>query len=140
MNVRSFFDTNVLVYTDDASDPDKQAKALALYRQCHTRGRGVVSTQVLQEYFVTATRKLGVEPAIARRKVELFATLDVVVTQVDDILAATDLARLHQLSFWDALVIRAALAAHCSVLYSEDLQHGFRIDGLEITNPFMDTL
>ena len=139
MSVRSFFDTNVLVYTDDASDPDKQAKALGLYRQCHMRGHGVVSTQVLQEYFVTSTRKLGVEPAIARRKVELFATMDVVVTQVDDILAATDLSRLHQLSFWDALVIRAALAAHCSVLYSEDLQHGFRIDGLEITNPFADT-
>ncbi|MDE0165468.1 MAG: hypothetical protein OXL36_10260, partial [Bryobacterales bacterium] len=71
---------------------------------------------------------------------ELFATMDVMVTQVDDILAPTDLARLHPLSFWDALVIRAALAARCSVLYSEDLQHGFRIDGLEITNPFVDTM
>ena len=139
MSVRSFFDTNVLACTEDASDPDKQAKALGLYRQCHMRGHGVVSTQVLQEYFVTSTRKLGVEPAIARRKVELFATMDVVLTQVDDTLAATDLARLHQLSFWDALVIRAALAAHCSVLYSEDLQHGFGIDALEISNPFADT-
>ena len=73
-------------------------------------------------------------------KLELFATIDVVVTQVDDILAATDLARLHQFSFWEALVIRAALAAHCSVLYSEDLQRGFGIDGLEITNPFVDTM
>lgn len=87
---------------------------------------------------MTSTRKLGVQPAIARRKVELFATMDVVVTQVDDILAATDLARLHPLSFWDALVIHAALAARYPVLYSEDLQHGFRIDGLEITNPFAD--
>ena len=138
MSGRSFFDTNVLVYTDDTSDPRKQRQALELYRQCHTRGHGVVSTQVLQEYFVTATRKLGVEPAIARRKVELFATMDVVVTQVDDILAATDLARLHQLSFWDALIMRAALAAHCSVLYSEDLQHGSKINGLEVSNPFVD--
>ncbi len=139
MSGRSFFDTNVLVYTDDAADPRKQTKALELYRRCHTRGQGVVSTQVLQEYFVTATRKLGVNPAIARRKVELFAAMDVVVTQVDDILAATDLARLHQLSFWDALILRAALAANCSVLYSEDLQPGFSVNGLEISNPFADT-
>ena len=70
---------------------------------------------------MTATQKLGVDPVIARRKVELFATMDIVVTQVDDILAATDLARLHQFSFWDALIVRAALVANCSVLYS-----GFR--------------
>ena len=137
MSDRSFFDTNVLVYTDDATEPGKQRKALDLYRQCHASGHGVVSTQVLQEYFVTATQKLGVDQVIARRKVELFATMDIVVTQVDDILAATDLARLHQLSFWDALIVRAAVVANCSVLYSEDLQQGFRINGLKISNPFV---
>lgn len=138
MIARSFLDTNVLVYTDDASEPRKQRRAFELYRACFTRGRGVVSTQVLQEYFVATTRKLGVDPAIARRKLELFATMDVVVTQVGDILAATDLARLHSLSFWDALIVRAALAANCSVLYSEDLQDGFRINGLQIRNPFAE--
>ncbi len=136
MSVRSFLDTNVLVYTDDASEPRKQRQALELYRLWHTRGHAVVSTQVLQEYFVVSTRKLGVDPVIARRKVELFATMDVVVPQVDDILAATDLARLHSLSFWDALIVRAALAANCSVLYTEDLQPGFRVNGLRIRNPF----
>lgn len=138
MTARSFLDTNVLAYTDDASEPRKQRQALELYRLCHMRGHAVVSTQVLQEYFVVSTGKLGVDPAIARRKVELFATMDVVVPQVDDILAATDLTRLHCLSFRDALIVRAALAANCSVLYSEDLQPGFRLNGLRITNPFAE--
>lgn len=139
MSARSFLDTNVLVYTDDASEPRKQRQALELYHVCYARGHAVVSTQVLQEYFVATTRKLGVDPAIARRKLELFATMDVVVVQVDDILAASDLTRLHSLSFWDALIVRAALAANCSVLYSEDLQHGFRLNGLQIRNPFAET-
>ena len=138
MSVRNFLDTNVLVYTDDTSEPRKQRQALELYRLWHTRGHAVVSTQVLQEYFVVSTRKLGVDPAIARRKVELFATMDVVILQVDNVLAATDLTRLHRLSFWDALIVRTALVANCSVLYSEDLQPGFRLNGLRIKNPFAE--
>lgn len=67
MSARSFLDTDVLVDTDDASELRKQRQALELYRMCYTRGRAVVSTQVLQEYFVATTRKLGVDPAIARR-------------------------------------------------------------------------
>jgi predicted nucleic acid-binding protein len=95
-----------------------------------------VSTQVLQEYFVAVTRKLAVDVAVARRKVELFARYHVVVIDLDDILSAIDLHRLHQLSFWDALVVRAARQGGCSVLYSEDLQHGRSIDGLTVLNPF----
>ena len=135
--MRSFFDSNVLAYTDDAGDSVRQAQALALYEECHRRGEAVISLQVLQEYFVTVTRKLGVDPALARRKVEVFAKMDVVVPQVDDILSAIDLVRLHSVSFWDALIVRAAQVAQCSRLYSEDMHHGWRIDGLEITNPFV---
>ena len=138
MSARSFLDANVLVYTGDAFEPHKQRPALELNHLCHRRGHAVVSTQVLQECYVATTSRLRVDPAIARRKVELFATMDVVVPQVDDILAATDLARLHRLSFWDALIVRAALAANCSVLYSEDLQPGFRLNGLRIKNPFSE--
>jgi len=96
----------------------------------------VVSLQILQEYFAAATRKLGVEAAIARRKVELFANYHLVVLDVDDVLAAIDLHRLHQLAFWDALVVRAARQGGCSVLYTEDLQDGRSIDGVTIVNPF----
>ena len=138
MSARSFLDANVLVYTGDAFEPHKQRPALELNRLCHRRGYAVVSTQVLRECYVATTSRLRVDPAIARRKVELFATMDVVVPQVDDILAATDLARLHRLSFWDALIVRAALAANCSVLYSEDLLPGFRLNGLRIKNPLSE--
>jgi len=136
MSARSFLDTNVLVYTDDADSPDKQRQAIDLCADCRARRRGVVSTQVLQEYFVTATRKLGVDVAIARRKTQLFGGLDVVLPSVDDVVAAIDLHRLHQLSFWDALIVRAALVSRCTRLYSEDLQHGWTIEGLEVVNPF----
>ena len=67
---------------------------MALYQGCRSSGSGVISMQVLQEYFVTATRKLGVATAVARRKVELFAKMDVVIPQTEDILAAIDLTRV----------------------------------------------
>jgi predicted nucleic acid-binding protein len=97
---------------------------------------GVVSLEVLQEYFVTVTRKLGVDPSIARRKVELLAEFDVVAPEVPDILAAIDLHRLHGFSFWDAMALRAAKQAGCGVLFSEDVQAAREIAGVRILNPF----
>jgi predicted nucleic acid-binding protein len=136
MAERSFLDSNVLIYTDDGSSPAKQRTAIQLIARCRRQRNGVVSLQVLEEYFSISTRKLGVDAAIARRKVELFSQLSTVATHVEDVLAAIDLHRLHQFSFWDALVIRSAQQAGCSRLYSEDLQHGRRIDGVDIVNPF----
>lgn len=136
MSVRSFFDTNVLVYADDKASPAKRRRAIELVAQ-HRRGRsGVISLQVLQEYFVTVTRKLGLDPGVARRKVELLAEFDVVAPDVSDILAAIDLHRLRQISFWDALVVRAAGQAGCVVLFSEDMQDSREVDGVRIVNPF----
>jgi predicted nucleic acid-binding protein len=136
MSARSFFDTNVLIYTDDRSATAKRRRALDLvaeYRRAHT---GVASLQVLQEYFVTVTRELHVDAAIARRKVELLAEFDVVIPELADVLAAIDLHRLHGFSFWDALVLRAAKQAGCSVLFSEDMQDAREVDGVRIVNPF----
>ena len=116
MSARSFLDSNILVYTDDAGAPEKQVRALALLERCRFDRTGVVSTQVLQEYFVTATKKLKVSAEVARRKTELFGHFDLVQIGVEDVLAAIDLHRLHQLSFWDSLIVRAALRAGCSVL------------------------
>jgi predicted nucleic acid-binding protein len=137
MSARSFFDTNVLVYADDKASPAKQRRALDLVAEHRRAGTGVVSLQVLQEYFVTVTRKLRVDPRIARRKVELLAEFDVAAPEVADILAAIDLHRLHQFSFWDALILRAAKQAGCSVLLSEDLQEAREIDGVHVVNPFL---
>ncbi len=136
MPARSFFDTNVLVYADDKASPAKQRRAVELVAE-HRRVRtGVVSLQVLQEYFVTVTRKLHVDARVARRKVELLAEFDVASPGVPDILAAIDLHRLHGLSFWDGLIVRAAQQAGCSVLFSEDMQDAREIEGVQIVNPF----
>lgn len=136
MNARSFFDTNVLIYADDKSASSKQKCAIDLVAQHRRAGTGVVSMQVLQEYFVTVTRKLGVDAKIARRKVELLAEFDVAAPDVADILAAVDLHRLHSFSFWDGLIIRSAKQAGCSVLLTEDLQDRREVDGVRIINPF----
>jgi predicted nucleic acid-binding protein len=131
----SFIDSNVLVYTDDAASPEKQAVAIALVGDMMRARSGVVSLQVLQEYFTASTRKRGVDAATARAKVELMGAFSMPPTDVDDVLAAIDLHRLHQWSFWDALIIRSAMQARCSRIYSEALQHGRRFEGMEIVNP-----
>jgi len=136
MSARSFFDTNVLIYTDDRAAPAKQRRALELVAEHRQAGTGVVSLQVLQEYFVTATRKLHVEAQVARRKVELLAEFDVAKLEVADILAAIDLHRLHGFSLWDALILRAAMQTGCAVLFSEDMQQAREVDGVRIVNPF----
>jgi predicted nucleic acid-binding protein len=136
MSARSFFDTNILIYSDDDANPAKQRVAVALFAE-HRLGRtGVVSLQVLQEYFVAATRKLGIDPRRAGRKIELLSELDVVKPDVPDILEAIDLHRLHGISFWDALILRSARLAGCGVLLSEDFQQDRRFEGLQIVNPF----
>ncbi len=136
MTARSFFDTNILIYADDKAAPAKQRRALDLVAEHRRAGTGVVSLQILQEYFVTITRKLRVDQRIARRKVELLAEFDVATTDVIDILAAIDLHFLHGFSFWDALVLRAAKQSGCSVLLTEDMQETREIDGVRVVNPF----
>jgi predicted nucleic acid-binding protein len=138
MSVRSFFDTNVLLYADDEFAPAQQRCSRDRVAQHRRDGTGVVSLQVLQEYFVNVTRKLHVDPLIARRKVEILSEFDVASPEIADILAAIDLHRLHSFSFWDALVVRAAKQAGCRVLLSEDFQDGREIDGLQVVNPFRD--
>lgn len=136
MSARSFLDTNVLVYTDDHDEPGKQRLAILLIERCRKERSGVVSTQVLQEYYVAATRKLGVSPEIARRKVQLFANFSVIKPDVEQILAAVDLHRLHSISFWDALILGSAREGGCAVVYTEDLHDGWNIDGVRVINPF----
>jgi predicted nucleic acid-binding protein len=134
-----FVDTSVLVYADDARDAAKQSGARALLRRLLLERSGKLSIQVLQEFFAAATQKLGLAAVDARRRIEVFSNLDVVRLDADDVLGAIDLHRLHQLSIWDALVVRAALVSGCRTLYTEDLQHGRRFDGLQVVNPFRAT-
>jgi predicted nucleic acid-binding protein len=136
MNGLAFFDTNVLVYADDASSPEKQNRAIALLAEHLRRGTAVVSLQVLQEYFVAATRKLGVAPEMAQRKVEILARARVVRFEPGDVIAAIELHRLTRISFWDALIVHAARSAGVQALYSEDLQPGAVLGGVRVVNPF----
>lgn len=135
---RFFLDTHILAYADDLDAPVKQGVALGLLARAYGESAGVISLQVLQEYYMAATRKLGVAPADARRKVELFSRLELVRLEAQDVLAAIDLQGVHGLSFWDALILQAALLAQCTILYSEDLQSGRRLGSLQIINPFLE--
>ncbi|MFP4209347.1 MAG: PIN domain-containing protein [Wenzhouxiangella sp.] len=136
MKERSFLDTNILVYTDDADAPEKSQLAIELVEQALRTKKGVISSQVLQEYIATSTRKLGVAIELAKQRARLFARMSVIQIATDDVMVAMDLVQLHRLSFWDALIIQAARKAECSVLLTEDLQHGQFIDGVSIINPF----
>ena len=133
---RTFLVSNVLVYSDDPRDPAKQQMALNLI-EMHLRGRtGVLSLQVLQEYFVVATGRLRLDAGLARQKVEVFAKFHVCEPTVQDVLAAIDLHRLHGFSYWDGLILRMARQSGCRVLLSEDMQHDRDFDGVKIVNPF----
>ena len=136
MSALAFFDTNVLIYADDGSSPKKQKLATALIAE-HLRAQtAVVSLQVLQEYFVAATRKLGLTAEAAQRKVEIFAKTRIVRLEPADVIAAIELHRLRQISFWDALIVHAARCAGAAILYSEDLQAGAVLGGIRMVNPF----
>ena len=133
---RRFIDTNILVDADDAFGPRKQQLPLDLLVDLRTRQEAMLSTQVLQDDFVTATRKLGLEPHFARQRVTHFGRFERIQPTLDMLLAAMDLQQNHSLSFWDALIMQTASAARCTVLYSEDMQAGTRIGEVLIVNPF----
>ena len=133
---RRFIDTNILVDADDAFDPRKQQLALDLLVDLRARQEAVLLTQVLQDYFVTTTRKLGLEAHIARQRVTQFGRFELIQPTRAMLLAAIDLQQNHSLSFWDALDVQTASKARCGVLYSEDLQAGARIGNVIIVNPF----
>ncbi len=134
---RSFLDTNVLVYTDDPRDSAKQSVAIGIVGEHLRRRTGVVSLQVLQEYFISATGKLRMGADLAKQRTEVFAHLNVVEPTVADVLAAIDLHRIHRVSFWDALILHSAKWAGCRILLTEGMQHGQTIDGVRIVNPFI---
>jgi predicted nucleic acid-binding protein len=136
---RVFFDSNVLFYSEDRRYPRKQNAAQSLIRSHRVTRSGTVSLQVLGEYYSNVTRKLGLDPAIARRKVEIFSRFHLVEPTLTDIFAAIDLSRLQRLSYYDSLIVHCAKKSGCPIVLSEDMQHGQLIDGVRIVNPFIET-
>lgn len=134
--VKQFIDSNVLLYAVDRADPARRQKARAVIKSLVKSGLGVVSTQVAQEFFVIATKKLGVEPLAAKRVVDMLGQLEVIQIDLPLILAAIDCSILSRISFWDALVVVTARASGCKILLSEDLGHAQLINGVRVENPF----
>jgi predicted nucleic acid-binding protein len=132
-----FCDTNILVYAYDTSAGAKRDRALALVERLWREDSGVLSIQVLQELFVTLTRKVAarIDTRTARRIVADLASWRVIEPHAVDVLAAIDATERWQISFWDAMIITAAERAGARVLWSEDLSHGQSYDGVTVRNP-----
>jgi predicted nucleic acid-binding protein len=134
-----YLDTKVLIYLFDKDSPNKAAVARQLYSRLVREKSGLVSVQVLQEFFVTLSKKFTVtlSPDDVEKEVrDLSVLLKVIETDVALVLDSITLSRRYRLSFWDGLIIQAALRGGASVLYTEDLQDGQVIDALTIKNPF----
>jgi predicted nucleic acid-binding protein len=135
---RTFVDTNILVYAHDSSETAKQPIARSRLDALWAEHAGTLSTQVLQEFYCVATRKMSppLARAEAREIVGAYAAWPVVLLDPAVILAATDLEEKHGLSFWEALVVQAATVGGAGRLLTEDLQDGMVIEGVRIENPF----
>ena len=134
--VRSFIDTNVLVYADASDAPVKQQAALALLKRLFESSNGVLSTQVLQEYCNVAIKKLKLPTQHIRAQLELYEQFEIVQVTPSIIRHGLDLHQTRSISFYDAIVLASAQTACCSVLYSEDMNAGESMGTVRIVNPF----
>lgn len=137
----TFVDTNVLVYTRDTSEPDKQTPAAAWMDHLWRTRTGRTSVQVLNEYYVTVTRKLspGLDRATARDDVRDLGAWRPAVVDRTTVATAWDLEDRYSLSWWDSLIVASAIGLGCDRLLTEALQDGQEFDRLVVTNPFRHT-
>lgn len=135
MSDRIFIDSNLLIYSIDDGEPVKRLTAKSILETLAKNG-GVISTQVLQEFYNIVSGKLKCPKDIAKQLVENVASdFTVHKNSVQDILHAIEISIRTQFSFWDSLIISAALAENCTTLYSEDLNDGQTVEGMLIYNP-----
>lgn len=138
MTARTFFDTNVLVYLFDDSSLEKKQIAQQLFRRHAAAGTLLLSTQVLQEFYVTTTRKLD-DPLSPSEAVEILSQLSTFAPiEIDAkmVVRAAERSAADMLSLWDALIVEAALAVGAARILSEDMQDGRDHSGVVIHNPF----
>ena len=140
MSARVFVDTNVLIYAHDVRAGRKQEKAARILGGLWESRTGVLSTQVLQEFYVNVTRKIPspLNRSTARDIIRQYSVWPVVQPDADMILRASELEERHNLSFWDAMIVAAARKAGAEKILTEDLSHGEIIDGVAIENPFAE--
>lgn len=138
---KCFFDTNIIVYAQDHDFPDKQARAASLFRVRVAQHCAVVSYQVIQEYLNTVTRKFAKRVRLADAvefSRDILWPVCAILPSSRLFESATSLHQRAAFSFYDSLIVAAALEAGCTTLFSEDLQHGQRIETLTIVNPFIN--
>jgi predicted nucleic acid-binding protein len=138
VNALTFVDTDILVYSHDTHDEVKHRTSEQLLIQLWTSGLGILSTQVLQEFYNVSTRKLQppMSPPEARQVVHDYSDWCAVDTDPLLIISASRLSEQHSINFWDALIVEAALRAGAEQLITEDLQHSRRFGKLTVRNPF----
>lgn len=143
MSDKILVDTNILVYAYDLDAGDKRAKASAVVDRLWDEGAGVLTTQVLAEFFVTITRKVKqpLSAADARQIIEDYRVgWTIFTTTPETVLRAIDGVERHQLSFWDAMIWAAAWLNGVNTIYSEDMQSGQTIEGVRVENPLLSTI
>jgi predicted nucleic acid-binding protein len=140
MSARFFLDTNIFVYSFDQSAPEKSRKATQLIRNALTTQKGVIGYQVVQEFFNVALRRFS-KPMQAADAEQYLSTVFRPLLNVHSSQALyVEALHLHAeggLSWYEALIVSAAVQARCDVLYTEDMQHGRRFGSLQVVNPFL---
>jgi len=132
-----FIDTNLLVYTIDKKDIVKQEIARNYIKKLTSEHLPVISTQVIQEFYVVATSKLKADPIIVKNIVHNFHNMEIITLDLELIEQAIDINVLSQISFWDSLIVAAAEKANCEYVVSEDLNAGQLYRGVKLINPFL---
>ncbi len=134
-----FLDTNIFIYAHDSSAREKHKISKEIVVDLWTSGLGLVSTQVLQEFFVNITSKIPkpLDVKLAKEIVKDFLKWDVVVNDGESILEAIEIHLRYKYSFWDSMIVGAAIRGGATLLLSEDLSDGQTIDSVKIKNPFL---
>ena len=130
-----FVDTNILVHSLQSRDPKLKQRARLRLKDLEKRHQGVISTQVMQEFYVVATKKMGVDPLLTKRILQKLENFEVVSVLPRLIYEAIDCSITSEISFWDALIVVAAQSARCDLLWTEDLNPGQIIRDVRIMNP-----
>lgn len=121
---KEFFDTSILIYQMDKRSTTKKDKCRELVRKAAADGDAVISTQVLQEFYVVATKKLHLDPIVSKSIMHTFENMEIVTIGKELVNEGIDASIQYKLSFWDALILVAAEGARCEIMYSEDLNEG----------------
>ena len=139
MSDKCFVDTNILVYAHDRSARAKQERAQKLLEHLWDSGRGVLSTQVLQELCVNLRRKVSRPLPVqeVRQLIRDYSTWEIVTNTPASVLQALDIEIRYKISFWDALILQAAQSCGASILYSEDLATDQRFGSVQVVNPLI---